>query len=150
MSMHIDIVPSPLVLRARDGESPRRVIYVRMQLTESIAQAKVVLKTNGRIADAAERRLRAGRHTLALRVPEPEAAADCELEIFRGGETAYRFAFRLEPAKPWTLFLMHQSHFDIGYTDLQREIYMLQKKNLDQVLEYIADTKDAPEGGRFK
>ena len=56
----------------------------------------------------------------------------------------------LPPEKKWTVYLVHQTHLDIGYTHLQTEILERQVQSIRDALKYIDETKDYPEEAKFR
>ncbi|GHT11990.1 alpha-mannosidase [Planctomycetales bacterium] len=63
------------------------------------------------------------------------------------GETV---KFTLPPERKWVVYLVHQTHLDIGYTHLQTEILKKQVQSIRDALKYIDETKDYPEEAKFK
>ena len=55
-----------------------------------------------------------------------------------------------KPARPWVVYIMMHSHNDVGYTDLQPNIARKQAQNVARSLELIRQTRNYPEGSRFK
>jgi hypothetical protein len=58
-------------------------------------------------------------------------------------------AVELVPARPWTVYLVHHSHLDVGYTDLQPRVMQLHQRVIDDVVRYARLTAGWPEGERF-
>lgn len=58
--------------------------------------------------------------------------------------------FTLYPVKPKTIYLMHHSHVDIGYTHVQQEVEELQWSFLESAIDLAQKSKDFPDGARFK
>lgn len=68
------------------------------------------------------------------------------------GQTAHApiFPWGSEPPdQPRTLYLLHHTHLDIGYTHTQEEVRRIQGRHLDEALRLIAATESYPEGTRF-
>lgn len=64
------------------------------------------------------------------------------------GEGSIRF--ELLPQRPWSVHLVHHSHFDFGYTDPQSEVLAAQRSYLDSAVDLIHETADWPEASRFR
>ncbi|GHT46764.1 hypothetical protein FACS189454_08400 [Planctomycetales bacterium] len=58
--------------------------------------------------------------------------------------------FTLPPERKWVVYLVHQTHLDIGYTHLQTEVLKKQVQSIRDALKYIDETKDYPEEAKFK
>ena len=58
--------------------------------------------------------------------------------------------FELAYQRRWKIYLSPFSHIDVGFTNSQRKILAQNLDNLRAVLKLIEQTKDYPEGARFK
>lgn len=56
----------------------------------------------------------------------------------------------IQPVIPRDIYLVHHSHNDIGYSNLQTEVVKIQNKNIYDALNLIDRTKDYPPDSRFK
>ena len=55
----------------------------------------------------------------------------------------------VEPVREITIFLLHHSHVDIGYTHVQKEVEKLQWSYLEKAIELAKASQDNPYGSRF-
>jgi hypothetical protein len=53
-------------------------------------------------------------------------------------------------ARKWTVYFLPHSHLDIGYTHKHGEVMNVQIRNLKRAVELTQQTKDYPQGSRFK
>src|SRR5690606_2896231 len=56
----------------------------------------------------------------------------------------------VEPQRKWTVYVVHHSHLDIGYTDRQGVVLRNHLEYLDSALELAGATDDWPEDARFR
>ncbi|MBN2650786.1 MAG: hypothetical protein JXR63_00260 [Spirochaetales bacterium] len=49
----------------------------------------------------------------------------------------------------WTIYLIHHTHLDIGYTHPQQEVLEIQWRHLEKAMDLIEATSSNPEGERF-
>ncbi len=56
----------------------------------------------------------------------------------------------LMPVQEKTIYLLHHSHVDIGYTQVQAEVQRIQWHNLEKALQYAEESSDRPAGDQFK
>jgi alpha-mannosidase len=56
----------------------------------------------------------------------------------------------MEGARRWEVYFLPHSHLDIGYTHRHEDVMSLQLRNIRQAVQLTEDTKDYPEGARFK
>lgn len=82
--------------------------------------------------------------------PEVTAETQATLALVAGGKTLATQTFTRKPVRKWEVYILMHSHTDIGYTDLQPNIEKKQAHNVVRALELIQQTKDYPEGARFK
>jgi hypothetical protein len=86
---------------------------------------------------------------LRLLVPEVDAPVEAVLALEANGETLRR-PLRIEPQRRWSVFVVHHSHLDIGYTDLQGTVLRHHLAYLDHALELAALTDEWPDDARFR
>ena len=60
-----------------------------------------------------------------------------------------RRPLRIEPQRKWRVFVVHHSHLDIGYTDLQGTVLRHHRAYLDQALDLAALTDSWPDDAQF-
>ena len=85
-----------------------------------------------------------------LFVPELRSAADATLVLVAANGEMLRRPLTIEPQRKWDVFVVHHSHLDIGYTDLQGTVLRHHLAYLDRVLELALLTDDWPEDARFR
>jgi hypothetical protein len=56
----------------------------------------------------------------------------------------------IRPQRKWSVFLVHHSHLDIGYTDTQGSVLQHHLQYLDSVLDLVSATDDWPENAKFR
>jgi Glycosyl hydrolases family 38 N-terminal domain/Glycosyl hydrolases family 38 C-terminal domain len=82
-------------------------------------------------------------------VPETRSAVDATLVLEASGETLRR-PLRIEPQRKWSVSVVHHSHLDIGYTDLQGDVLRHHLAYLDHALELAAQTDGWPDDAQFR
>ncbi|MGE4286904.1 MAG: polysaccharide lyase family protein, partial [Phycisphaerae bacterium] len=73
-----------------------------------------------------------------------------EVAISLSGSEAISTTLDISPVRKWEVYLIHQTHLDIGYTDKQENVLREQVSHLRKALDYIDASKDYPAGARFK
>jgi hypothetical protein len=91
-----------------------------------------------------------GYNALYLPVPEITEETVMDLVVKAGKEILAEKSFSIGPVTPRTIYLLHHSHNDIGYTHVQTEVEKMQWANLEKALKMAALTKDYPEGAKMK
>lgn len=79
-------------------------------------------------------------------VPEVGAPTAYTLSVAGLGETVVT----VTPQRKWTVFVVHHSHLDIGYTDRQGVVLRNHLEYLDSALELAEQTDDWPDDARFR
>ena len=81
--------------------------------------------------------------------PEVVQPTDLPVTVTANGRTVTETA-RLHPVRKFTVYIMHHTHLDIGYTHLQSDVEAMQWQHMETALELIEKTAEYPEGARFK
>jgi hypothetical protein len=85
-----------------------------------------------------------------LFVPELRAPVDATLVLEAANGETLRRPLLIEPQRKWDVFVVHHSHLDIGYTDLQGTVVRHHLTYLDRVLDLAALTDGWPDDARFR
>jgi len=97
-----------------------------------------------------QRVLKVGSNILQLPIATENHETTWTVRFERNGERARTSTVRVPPVKRRTFYLLSYSHNDIGYTDLQPDVERKQWHNLDEAMRLIRETRDYPEGARYK
>lgn len=146
--MKLSLFPQPVVQR-KDRQLLRRV-DVDWTAPQSTPVGEWVVTSMSGQMDSIACEGRTGRGRVTLWCPEPLQRASVKVEFWAGGRVVASAELEIEPCRPWSVHLLHQSHFDYGYTTLQSEILRLQIGNLDTALDDIERAQDRPERDRFR
>jgi alpha-mannosidase len=71
------------------------------------------------------------------------------VEAILGNLASIDTVINLNPANYREIFLIHHSHTDIGYSNLQEDVVKIQNKNIRIALRQIDKTENYPDGSRF-
>jgi len=69
---------------------------------------------------------------------------------FRGRQGTVRKSISMEGARKWEVYFLPHSHLDIGYTHRHEDVMTLQLRNIERAVALSEQTKDYPEGARYK
>ena len=86
---------------------------------------------------------------LRLFVPEVRSRETAVLLLETGGE-AIRRPLPLTPQRKWSVFVIHHSHLDIGYTDLQGAVLRHHLAYLDAAVKFCEQSSCWPEPAQFR
>ncbi|GAA0218183.1 glycoside hydrolase family 38 C-terminal domain-containing protein [Actinomadura nitritigenes] len=101
-----------------------------------------------RLGDAEERTDGAGRATLL--VPAVDAPRRLTLEVRDGAGLVGAAPLDVTPQRKWSVFVVHHSHLDIGYTDTQGTVLRHHLDYLDAALRLSRETDGRPDDARFR
>ncbi|MFC1595584.1 hypothetical protein ACFL3X_01580, partial [Gemmatimonadota bacterium] len=91
-----------------------------------------------------------GYNALNTSLPAVEEPTDITVEVAIAGYPTRKRTLTLTPVEHREMYILHHSHVDIGYTHVQEEVIRIQSENLEQAIELGRQTRDYPEGARFK
>jgi hypothetical protein len=94
--------------------------------------------------------LRLGYNSLEVYVPEIKGDTVLALPIRINNNKPQILSVKLKPVDRREIWIIHHSHNDIGYTDLQPNILALQIRNIREALQLIKKTASYPEEAQFK
>ncbi|GAB3631859.1 glycoside hydrolase family 38 C-terminal domain-containing protein [Microbacterium shaanxiense] len=142
----VRIIPEPLQ-RKVDGRNARSVRVIVEGEQADVDGLEVL------IADDEGAPLNLGRAaspegSIRVMVPASDSPADVEVRIPSLGEESV--PVRLDGVRPWSVHVVHHSHFDFGYTDPQAAVIANQRSYLDSAVDLIHQTAEWPEASRFR
>jgi hypothetical protein len=144
-----EVRASVLPLFRRDAAGTlRQCVQVELHGTErSVFHVSVTL--GGAAGDRAE--LRPGAPAL-LFVPEVDAPVTATLELREtpDAEPLASAPLEITPQRKWTVFVVHHSHLDIGYTDPQGTVLRHHQDYLDTALSLAGATDGWPDDAQFR
>jgi hypothetical protein len=91
-----------------------------------------------------------GHNMIYLPVPQIKNDTTLRVVVRSGKNTLADQQFELHPVEARTIYLLHHSHHDIGYTHVQPEVEKMQWANLDRAVALSDSTKDYPPGSQMK
>ncbi len=139
----------PLFQRSADGQV-RQAVRVWVRAEPAFDAVTFTLWSGEAVVDRITTPVGPAPASHYLLVPELSAPEVFRLEVTGQGGEPLQAAITVRPQRKWTVFLVHHSHLDIGYTDPQANILEHQLAYLDAALDHAAATDDWPEDARFR
>lgn len=143
----VRVVPEPLQ-RQVDGRNARSVRVVVEGPREADAAALEVVLADADGAEVNVGRADAPAGSVRVMVPALDSVMTVEVRIPALGEETV--SVELDVVRPWSVHVVHHSHFDFGYTDPQAAVIANQRSYLDSAVDLIHQTADWPEASRFR
>jgi hypothetical protein len=139
----------PLFARAADG-GLRQAVRVRARAEHPRDRVTLTLLAGDTVLDRATAPVGPAPASVLLLVPEVRAPERFRLEVAGPGGAPLQTEIVVRPQRKWSIFLIHHSHLDIGYTDPQAGVLEHQLAYLDAALDLAAATDDWPDDARFR
>jgi hypothetical protein len=141
----------PLLRREADG-TRRQAVRAVIEWPRDPAIVTLTLSCDGTVDDRQEVALNSGSNRVLLLTSDngEGRVRQATAVLSQQGTDLLRADFTIEPAREWTVYLIHHSHLDIGYTDAQGTVLRNQRAYLDQVLDLATSTSDWPDDARFR
>jgi len=147
--LSIRIVDLPLFRRSEAGEL-LQAIRVSARAESDLGEVGFSLSDGVSILDQRTVRITRERKLIDLFVPEVHETRSFTFEMANGAGQPFRAPIEVHPQRKWSIYLIHQSHLDIGYTDPQGYILQHHLQYLDSVLDLATATDDWPEASQFR
>jgi hypothetical protein len=145
----VRVMDLPLFRRTNEGNLSQVLRLV--VLAEATAGDVTFTVSNGdAVLDTASARIDEGRTILDLLVPEVHEPSTFSLRVEAGEGESFEAGVEVRPQRKWSVFLVHHSHLDIGYTDTQSSVLQHHLQYLDSVLDLASATDDWPEDAKFR
>jgi hypothetical protein len=139
----------PLFRRTEDGNLAQALRLV--VLAESgVGDVTFTVSDGDATLDTARARIDEGRTILDLFVPEVYEPRTFGFRVEVGSREPFEAGVEILPQRKWSVFLVHHSHLDIGYTDTQGSVLQHHLQYLDSVLDLVSATDDWPEDAKFR
>ena len=139
----------PLFRRTENGDLSQALRLV--VLAESaVGDVTFTVSDGDTTLDTARVRIDRGSTLVHLFVPEVYEPHTFSLRVEAGGREPFEAGVEILPQRKWSVFLVHHSHLDIGYTDTQSSVLQHHLQYLDSVLDLASATDDWPEDAKFR
>jgi hypothetical protein len=145
----VQAVGLPLFRRTEDGNLSQ-VLRLVVLAEATAGDVTFTVSDGDTLLDSARARIDEGRTILDLFVPEVYEPRTFTLRVESGGREPFEAGVEVRPQRKWSVFLVHHSHLDIGYTDTQSSVLQHHLQYLDSVLDLASATDDWPEDAKFR
>ena len=144
----VRVSAEPLLREVAPGDLRQSI---RIDAEPPLAPGSVIrVVVRGRAAEPVEVGVEPGpAGSVRALVPAVDVATPIALDLPDLPEKP-RIELVLPVVRHWTIHLIHHSHLDIGYTDVQSTVIREQASVLDSVLDLVRATDDWPEPARFR
>ncbi|MDR3108892.1 MAG: hypothetical protein LBU65_04280 [Planctomycetaceae bacterium] len=149
------VTPVPGIFRgkmyAKNGAENIPIRKIRIELDGRPVQDGTMVEVQVGEMKVAQKLTESGEIDLPMDEEQLKQSIDCTISLTIGSKpVAEPVKFTLPPERKWEVYLVHQTHLDIGYTHTQQDVLKRQVQSIRDALKYIDETKDYPEEAKFK
>ncbi|ASK31460.1 glycoside hydrolase [Chryseobacterium sp. T16E-39] len=137
----MDASPTPFILK--DGKR-----LITLTTLHFGAEEKITAKINNN--DSFSFVMPDGIKTFDIPVELAQEGGNVQLTVTSGKKELLRKTIEAGAIVPRTLYFIHHSHTDVGYSHLQSEVERIHTQNIYDALKMIGETQNLPEEARFK
>lgn len=141
------IEPTELFFRA-DGRLYRAVLTDIPPNTCATLQVKSADGTKSYSTDSLRRFM--GKLVIPIIPSDKPQRVEITFEHRGQQDGGQSIACEIKPARHWRIHIIPHTHLDIGYTDLQENVWRELAENLDGVIDLCKKTSDWPKGSQYR
>jgi glycosyl hydrolase family 38 len=139
---NLRVEASSLPLFRRSGERLEQTVRLHVSAGDALGPLRFTLRDDrGVTVDEAQAVVAGETLSLDLYVPEVQEESTFTLDVAGAGET-WSGRTTVAPQRKWTVYLIHHSHLDVGYTDPQGMV----ARHHDTYFDSLIDLTDATDG----
>ena len=132
---------APTVFYTATGGQTRELLDVTATLPETVRAGSITLTLAGATYHSQLTPASFGEQRFEYAVPEFPRDSEAHISLEVNGRKYERIG-RLTPKRKFTVYIVPNTHLDIGFTDYQPKIEELQNRNLDKLLVEIQHDPD--------
>lgn len=131
-----------------DGK-PGREIILTYNGQEEIKGSQITIEA-GQVTEKTTVQSNKGEAISLLLPPDVGVSEEALIKVSLGtGEKAITQTLTVPALRQWTVYIYPHSHVDIGYTNTQKNVEIIHKRNLEYAMELAEKTRDYPKDARF-
>jgi hypothetical protein len=147
--LSLRIVTPPLFRRSENG-GLLQALRVVVQAGADAGDVTFSVADGATILDRITVGISAGRTLVHLFFPEVRETRTFRFEVSGGERKPLETPVEVRPQRKWSVFVVHHSHLDIGYTDPQGLIVHHHLQYLDSVLDLASATDGWADDAQFR
>ena len=139
----------PTIFFIEDKGVPKQRLDIRIDNLTGATSGTLEVRFPAKTVTFPLKKIEPGASVSSVLIPEMQKAAKVGF-ILRAGKTTVRKDIKMSPQRKWTLYLLPNSHNDIGYTELQPRVMKNHLDYLDSVIDFCKATDDYPDDAKFR
>jgi len=117
-----------------------RAVRLDVNSWSDISSANIVINAKN-FREKRKLKIKKGKQYFYLMLPDFSRKQELKI-LFQAGKHILRRKIALSPERKWKLFLTPSIHTDIGFTNLQENVFKLRRKNIDRILDAMEKYPD--------
>jgi hypothetical protein len=135
----------------KSESSLMQIADLSLYVEKPVHDLKVVIRADHQQCHTEIDSLTSGANSIRVTVPVLEERGRLQISVYDQNDNLFgRKAVAWSPQRKWTVYLIHGSHHDLGYTDIQANILRFHRSHMDSVLRFCERTANWPLESRFK
>jgi len=128
----------------------RQGIDILIENKKDPTKANVEIKFGLKKENIDIEKIERGRKSYRIYLPEAKERMNVEFILSAKGKVQDKKSVKLEPRRHWSVYLVHLSHHDLGYTDLPTNVLREHDGFMDDILHFCEKTENWPFESKFK
>jgi len=137
------LIEEQAVIRDAEGEYQQ----IRLDIIHLEEPTMATIKAGEQVSEV---ELQKGYNIARFKIPRIKDMENMSIEVSVHDQFLYGISSRILPVTPRTIYLIHHSHVDIGYTHVQEEVLEKQWEWLEMSIDLAKESRKNPAEARFK
>ena len=139
----------PTVFFVRVGDELRQIVKLKILNMGGAAEADLRVEFNSKTYHVWIGKVKPGLAEYEVEIPDIRRPTEVKFVLFSGGLQDER-RLRWKPTRHWRIYIVQESHHDLGYTDLPQKVIREQMEFIDLAVRFCEETMDWPEDSKFR
>jgi len=140
----------PTIFFIRENDKLKQIVKLIIVNEKEPAEATLRLMLNMETYETKIGKIEIGEKEYEVKIPDIREPVEVEFMLFVNGDLQDKMCLTWNPTRHWKIYVIQESHHDLGYTDLPQHVFEEQNKFLDKVLDLCEETSDWPEESKFR
>ena len=139
----------PTVFFVRVKEELRQIIKLKILNRGGVAEADLKVEFDSKTYQVRIGEVKPGLAEYEVEIPDVRRPTEVKFTLFSGGLQDEKI-LKWKPTRHWRIYIVQESHHDLGYTDLPQKALKEQMEFIDLAVRFCEETTDWPEDSKFR
>jgi len=140
----------PTVFFVQEDNELRQIVNLTIVNEKEAVEANIKLKLKLETYEFEIGKVEPGEKEYQVKIPDIREQIEINFMLYVGSDLQDRARLTWNPQKHWQIYVVQESHHDLGYTDLPQNVFKEHNDFLDKVLEFCDETAEWPEESKFR